>query len=178
MPQTIVKIGHPLLRAVIGPSGRGRSLKTVQTLIPEMVKTMRRAQGVGLAANQIGKNFRLFVMECRGNERYPRVESFPLQAYLNIKIVRYSKATEKGWEGCLSVPGFRGIVSRSKNIWVEALTPEGKKVRKFFSGFEARVIQHETDHLNGLIYMDRMGDLKSWTHLEEFNRKRRKSIKD
>lgn len=179
MKRPIVKIGNPVLRAHTRLVPRKiLSQKSFAGLIREMIETMRGAQGVGLAANQIGKNLRLFVMECRGNKRYPKVASFPLQAYLNIRILLYSKSQENGWEGCLSVPGFRGLVPRSKKIWVEAQALDGTKIRRTFSGFEARVVQHETDHLNGLFYLDRMKNLKTWTHLEEFNRKHKRNIKD
>ena len=136
-----------------------------------MVSTMRLAQGVGLAANQVGENKRAMVMECRGNKRYPRGNAFSLQTYLNPKIIHYSKAKEIDWEGCLSIPGFRGKVNRSREVTFIGRTPDGRLVRKTFRGFEARVIQHEVDHLNGLFYLDRMKNLKTWTHLEEFNKR-------
>ena len=109
-------------------------------------------------------------MECRGNKRYPRVASVPLQAYLNARIVRYSKSKELGWEGCLSIPGYRGLTPRSKQVTFEAVTPEGKRVRRTVKGFEARIVQHEVDHLNGSFYMDRMKGLKDWMSIEEFNK--------
>ena len=143
-----------------------------------MVKTMHRAQGVGLAANQVGRHYRALVMECRGNRRYPKVISFPLQTYLNARIIKYSRTLEKGWEGCLSIPGFRGMVPRSKQVTFEAMLPDGKTIRRTVRGFEARVIQHEVDHLNGYFYIDRMKDLRSWMHLEEFNRHFKAHIKD
>ncbi len=143
-----------------------------------MTVTMRLAQGVGIAANQVGVGSKIFVMECRGNRRYPQVGSFPLQAYLNPKIIRYSKAKISGWEGCLSIPGFRGKVSRSRQVTLEALTADGRRIRKIFHGFEARVVQHEVDHLNGFFYIDRMDHFKSWTHLEEFNKKFKYAVKD
>ncbi len=143
-----------------------------------MVATMRHAQGVGLAANQVGSDSRVFVMECRGNRRYPARPAFSLQAYLNPRIVKYSKAKLSDWEGCLSIPGFRGKVPRSKQVTFEALTPDGRRVRKTVNGFEARVVQHEVDHLNGFFYVDRMRDFRTWTHLEEFNRKFGIKIKD
>ena len=136
-----------------------------------MAETMRATRGVGLSANQVGLNLRLLVMENQNNMRYPRRSSFPFQAYLNARIVRYSKQTEGGWEGCLSIPGYRGWVRRSKKVILEALDPNGKRIRRVFRSFEARVIQHEVDHLDGLFYTDRMDDLKKWMHLKEYNRK-------
>ncbi|SRR5579871_1503826 len=175
----IVKIGNPVLRRKISnvPLGKLKG-KEFTGFLRQMVLAMRKAQGVGLAANQVGQNRRVFVMECRGNKRYPKVASFPLQGYVNARIVAYSKSTVKGWEGCLSIPGFRGLVPRSRWVTFEALTPGGLKIRKTVRGFEARVVQHEMDHLNGFFYIDRMGDWKSWTHLEEFNRHFRARIRD
>ena len=143
-----------------------------------MVQMMHKAHGVGLAANQVGVNERVLVMECDSNKRYPKVDSVALQTYLNARIVKYSKKLEKGWEGCLSIPGYRGIVPRSKSVTFEAVTPDGKKIHKTIHGFEARIMQHEVDHLNGFFYVDRMPDLKSWTHLDEFNQHFKTKIKD
>jgi peptide deformylase len=117
-------------------------------------------------------------MECRSNKRYPRRPNFPLQAYLNPRIVGYSKAKLWDWEGCLSIPGFRGKVPRSKQVTLTALTPDGRKIRKTVKGFEARVVQHEVDHLNGLFYIDRMRDFSTWTHLEEFNKRFKYHVSD
>lgn len=179
MKQNIVKIGTPILRRKIKDVARKDvGKKKLLTFLRDMAVTMRQAQGVGLAANQVGDARRVFVMECRGNKRYPKVPSFPLQAYLNVRIVKYSKEKVTGWEGCLSIPGYRGLVPRSRWVTFEALTPGGIKVRKTVKGFEARVVQHETDHLNGFFYMDRMKGLKDWTHLEAFNRSFKSSIKD
>ncbi len=175
----LTKIGNPLLRRKIADVPKGRmGKKTLLSFIKDMVLTMRRAQGVGLAANQVGQNRRVFVMECHGSKRYPQVASFPLRAYVNARIVEYSKEKERGWEGCLSIPGYRGLVPRSRRVTLEAQTPGGLKIRKTFRGFEARVVQHEVDHLNGFFYMDRMGGLKDWTHLEEFNRHFKARIRD
>lgn len=165
----IVRIGHPVLRRRTAelPLEQLKS-STVRTLIKAMVPTMRKAQGVGLAANQVGVGLNLAVLECRASRRYPGKDDFPLQAYANIHIVKYSKKQVVDWEGCLSVPGYRGLVPRSESVTFEALTPEGKPVKRSVKGFQARVIQHETDHLNGLCYLDRMIDMRSLTHLDEF----------
>lgn len=135
-----------------------------------MIKTMRLAQGVGLAANQVAVSCRAVVLECRANQRYPHAEDFPLQIFINPRILRYSKEKIFDWEGCLSIPGYRGLVPRSKKVTFEALSPEGKRVVQTVEGFHARVIQHEVDHISGKFYIDRMPDLMSWTHLEEWQR--------
>jgi peptide deformylase len=175
----IVSIGHPVLRQKIkNVTPAQRKTKNFQKFLKDMVRWMRQAHGVGLAANQVGADKRALVMECAGNKRYPRVASVPLQTYLNARIVKYSKKLEKGWEGCLSIPGYRGIVPRSQSVTFEALTPDGKKIRKTVYGFEARIIQHEVDHLNGFFYVDQMPNLRSWTHLDEFNKHFKTKIKD
>jgi peptide deformylase len=126
----------------------------------------------------VGVNQRAFVMAADGNKRYPKADPVALQTYLNARIVKYSKQTEDGWEGCLSIPDFRGVVPRSKWVTFEAITPEGKKVRKTVHGFEARIVQHEIDHLNGFFYVDRMKGLRTWTHLDAFNQRFKTGIRD
>ncbi len=179
MEYKIVKIGNPILRKKTHAiTEKHLASKKIQSFLKQMIPQMRKAKGVGLAANQLGCDCQALVMECRGNKRYPRVKSFPLRTYINTRIVRYSKTTQKGWEGCLSIPGFRGIVSRSKRVTFTALLPNGQFIRRTVNGFEARVIQHEVDHLNGFFYMDRMKDLKNWMHLDEFNRHFNRGIRD
>lgn len=171
MDQAIVMIGKRVLRA------KSRDLTHREAVSPRvkhfsarMVKTMRLAQGVGLAANQVGDPRRILVMECRGNARYPNRPSFPLQTYFNARIVRSSKKKIQDWEGCLSIPGYRGRAPRAQSVTFEALTPEGKKVRRTVRGFEARVLQHEVDHLDGKFYVDRMKRSGDLYHLEEFEK--------
>ncbi len=171
MTQRIVKIGSPVLRQ------RTKTVplsllkkKSFQKFLGEMKVTMRREKGVGLAANQVGSPWRVLVMECKGNLRYPKAPSFPFQTFINIRVLRYSGKKRKDWEGCLSIPGYRGMVPRSPKVTFRALTPEGKSVTKTVKGFEARVIQHEVDHLDGFFYIDRMGRMDSFTHLDSFSR--------
>ena len=164
----ILKIGEKILRAKIKQLSKKEIRKPVfRGLVRRMVQTMRRARGVGLAANQVGMNRLLMVLECHSNRRYPRRPDFPLQAYVNLKILKFSKKKIKDWEGCLSIPGYRGLVPRSQKIWIKALNPTGESVRRAVTGFEARVIQHEADHLSGRFYIDRMPDLKTWRHVDE-----------
>jgi peptide deformylase len=179
MTPTPVLIGHPLLRRKVKPFSR-RKMKgrAFLGLLYGMAKAMRRWKGVGLAANQAGLDAALFVMECRGSRRYPQAPTFPLQAYLNPRILRCSKARTKDWEGCLSVPGYRGLVPRSKEVVLEALLANGRKVKRTFRGFEARVVQHEVDHLNGLCYLDRMESMRSLCHLDAFNKRFGANVKD
>jgi len=179
MKLPIVKIGNPVLRKKIKDIHPALlRLKAFEKFLKDMVTTMRGAQGVGLAANQVGEDLRCFVMECRGNKRYPKVKSVPLQAYLNVRIVKRSKQRVPGWEGCLSIPGYRGLVPRSKSVTFTALTPDGRKLRRTVRDFEARIVQHEVDHLDGHFYIDRIKDKKTWMHLEEFNERTGARVKD
>lgn len=168
----VVKIGNPVLREKTKEISlemlKDRGFKKI---IKAMVSTMHRMQGVGLAANQVGLGIQLIVLECKSNPRYPQAGSFPLEIWMNPRITAYSRDTEEGWEGCLSIPGYRGMVPRSKQVTFAAVNAEGQTIQKTVSGFHARVIQHEVDHINGLFYMDRMPkNLRSWMHLEEFNK--------
>lgn len=167
----IVKIGHAVLREKCKdiPHAEFHS-KAFQKLVKDMVETMHKNEGVGLAANQIGRNTRLIVLECRSSKRYPDVDDFPLEVFFNPKITHYSKEKVKGWEGCLSIPAYRGVTPRAKSVTFEAWTPEGKRIEKTVHDFHARVIQHEIDHINGMFYMDRMEDLHHWMHLDEFEK--------
>ncbi len=165
----VVKIGHPALRHKTQPVEKSRLADArFRALIPAMIRTMRRCHGVGLAANQVGLGIRVAVLECVSNPRYPEAEAFPLEVWINPAIVEKSRKKVSDWEGCLSIPGYRGQVPRHEWVVLKAMTPEGRRVRRRFSGFHARVIQHEVDHLNGFFYMDRMPDLKSWVHLDAF----------
>ena len=174
----IVKIGRGVLREKCaeipsrawGQPPRGLSAE-FQKLVKDMVETMHKNEGVGLAANQIGKGIRLVVLECKTNKRYPDADDFSLEVFFNPKITHYSKEKVSGWEGCLSIPGYRGMTPRAKSVTFTALTPEGKKIEKTVRDFHARVIQHEIDHIDGFFYMDRMEDLHHWVHLEEFEGK-------
>jgi len=143
-----------------------------------MVETMYKNEGVGLAANQVGKDIRLVVLECKSSKRYPSTDDFPLEVFINRKITNYSKEKVKGWEGCLSIPGYRGVAPRSRSVTFEAFTLEGKKIEKTVHDFHARVIQHEVDHINGFFYMDRMEDLRHWMHLDEFEKYVEANIKE
>jgi peptide deformylase len=175
----IVKIGTPLLRQKC-KAATPALLKSshLRKILKQMEATMHQANGVGLAANQVNIDLSLLVMESRNSRRYPKASSFPIQFYLNAKIVSASRKMEKGWEGCLSIPGYRGLVPRHTSLTFTALTPEGKKIRKTVKGFEARVIQHEIDHLNGFFYVDRMPNLKEWFHLDGFNAKMGQKVRD
>ncbi|MFA6600392.1 MAG: peptide deformylase [Candidatus Omnitrophota bacterium] len=167
----LAKIGNPVLRKKLEQVDPGiLSDRKFRKLLKDMADTMRAAEGVGLAANQVGKDLAVAVIECKSNVRYPEEDTIPLEFYLNPVIIDYSEEKINGWEGCLSIPGYRGLVARSASVTFEAVDSSGESVRRTVSGFWARVLQHEVDHLNGLFYMDRMADLQNWVHLDEFNK--------
>jgi peptide deformylase len=174
----VARMGHPVLRAKARPL-HPSEIRTpqVQQLIDDMFETMQEYQGVGLAAPQVHVGLRLFVAgfadaaddeeEIDAEEAGDRV---PLMALINPEIVPLGKETIEDWEGCLSIPDIRGRVPRARQITVRAFNRQGKKVEIAASGFTARVIQHETDHLDGVLFFDRMKSLESLTFLDEFGR--------
>jgi len=135
-----------------------------------MVETMREYNGVGLAAVQVHEPLQLAVLEVADNPRYPEKPTVPLSVLINPRIEPLAEDTEGDWEGCLSVPDMRGNVPRYAKIRVRALDHDGARLDFVASGFHARVIQHEFDHLNGKVYLDRMNDLSTLTHLQEYIR--------
>ncbi|MGH7739774.1 MAG: peptide deformylase [bacterium] len=175
----LVKIGASRLRQKCRavPAAQFNSAR-LRKILKDMKQTMYRTNGVGLAANQVNHGLSVLVMESRDNRRYPTACAFPLQFYLNAKIISVSKKMEKDWEGCLSIPGYRGLVPRHHSLTFTALTPEGKRIQKTVHGFEARVIQHEIDHLNGFFYVDRMPNLREWFHLDHFEARLRQKTRE
>ena len=142
-----------------------------QKLIQKMFFTMRRVNGVGLAAPQIGKSIQLAVIEISKTGLRPGVVELGPMVIVNPVILRRSKQLVADWEGCLSFPGARGLVPRSKKITVAFLDREGKKKTVELEGFQARVFQHEIDHLNGRVYVDRMADMTSLMTTAEFGKR-------
>jgi peptide deformylase len=172
----IARMGHPVLRrparAIDG--GEVKSAR-VQQLIDDMLETMEEYQGVGLAAPQVHEGIRLFVAgfarpRPRDGEDLDEAGSVPLMTLINPELAPVGGDLDEDWEGCLSIPDIRGKVPRARHIVVRALDRRGKRVEMPASGFTARVIQHETDHLNGILFFDRMTSFQSLTFLEEFGR--------
>ena len=167
----VLRLGHPVLRnksKEIPPVDVGR--ESLQTLIDDMVHTLREYDGVGLAAPQVGEPVRLVVMECRENPRYPDTPEIPLTILINPVIRFLSQDKVTGWEGCLSVPSLRGRVSRYRELVVEALDRAGRPVKFPARDFFAVVAQHEVDHLDGVLFFDRMTSLETLTFTDEFKR--------
>ncbi|OAB62248.1 peptide deformylase [Leptolyngbya valderiana BDU 20041] len=151
----IVEFGHPILRKTAKAIADVRDPKLQQT-IDAMLQIVRDADGVGLAAPQIGKSLRLLVVASHPNSRYPHAPMLEPTAMVNPRILHCSDDRVLGWEGCLSVPGRRGWVPRYREIEVEYLDRSGRLQRRVLKDFVARIFQHEFDHLNGLVFLDRV----------------------
>jgi peptide deformylase len=168
----IARLGHPILRTMAEPVSPERvTTPAFQQFVDDMVETMRDSDGVGLAAPQVFASDRVIVAEVRGpNPRYPDAAGIPLAVLVNPVITKHGDVKEPGWEGCLSLPDIRGRVPRWAAITVDALDRTGRPVTIEAAGFFARIIQHEIDHLDGVMFLDRMDDLMTLTHLTEFHR--------
>ena len=170
----VARMGHPVLRAKARPlqASEIRSPE-VQRLIDDMFDTMHEYQGIGLAAPQVHISVRLFVA---GMPRDPEEEQgedgdqVPEMALINPEITIVGRETFEDWEGCLSIPDIRGRVPRARQIVVRAYDRTGKRIERKLSGFSARVVQHETDHLDGILFFDRMKAFESLSFLDEFQR--------
>ncbi len=136
--------------------------KELQELLADMRDTMREADGAGLAAPQIGVPLRVVIFGVEANPRYPDAEPVPYTELVNPVLTPLSDEEEDGWEGCLSVPGFRGVVPRYTRLRYEGFDPEGRPIRRDVDGFHARVVQHECDHLDGILYPQRIRDMRQF----------------
>ena len=166
----VARIGHPAVRAAAGPvSPELLRSRDTQRLIDDMVETMHEYDGVGLAATQIHVGLRLAVIEVPASDE--RTEAtVPLMVLVNPKLRPLGSRQQVGWEGCLSVPDLRGQVPRHARLKLAALDRKGRRYEIEAEHFLARVIQHECDHLDGRVYLDRMPDLRSLSFLREFER--------
>jgi peptide deformylase len=163
----VARMGHPVLRR------RARSLDKsdlknplLQKFLDDMIETMHEYHGVGLAAPQVHEGLRIFVAML---DEEPG-EHGEAAVVINPEIAPNAPTIEEGWEGCLSIPDIRGMVPRHADITLKALDRSGKSVERRLTGFPARVAQHETDHLDGVLFFDRMTSMQSLTFLEEFSR--------
>ncbi|MGF1491174.1 MAG: peptide deformylase [Microcoleaceae cyanobacterium] len=128
----------------------------VQTLIDDLIETAQSANGVGIAAPQVSCSDRLFIVASRPTLRYPHAPTLPPIAMINPRILRHSQDKVEGWEGCLSVPGIRGLVSRYRSLEVEYVDRFGDLQHQGLTDFVARIFQHELDHLDGIVFLDRV----------------------
>lgn len=145
-------------------AGELRKFDTAElhSLLADMRDTMHALNGVGLAAPQIGVGLRVVIFEVAGNPRYPDAEAVPQTVLINPVLTPLSDAMEEGWEGCLSVPGMRGLVPRYTHLRYQGCDEFGAIIDRTVSGFHARVVQHECDHLDGILYPMRIRDLKNF----------------
>ena len=170
----VSRLGHPVLRTAASPI-EPASIKTpaVQRLIDDMFDTMREYSGIGLAAPQVHESVRVFVAGIRPRPIGAEIaedEDMPLMALVNPEITLVGAANELGWEGCLSIPDIRGRVPRAPVVKVKAFDRTGQAIAFTAKGFAARVIQHEHDHLDGILFFDRMKSFESLAYLEEYDR--------
>ena len=156
--RTILKMGDPRLLAIARPVERFATPE-LRELVADMFETMHAANGAGLAAPQIGVDLQVVIFGFDHNERYPDAPAVPQTVLINPMITPLSDEMEEAWEGCLSVPGLRGVVPRFKRIRYTGVDAEGRPIDREADGFHARVVQHECDHLIGRLYPTRMRDL-------------------
>ena len=154
----ILKMGDPRLLRVAQPV-TAFGTPELAALVQDLHETMVAASGAGLAAPQIGVDLQLVLFGFQRNARYPDAPPVPLTVLCNPVITPLSDAEEEGWEGCLSVPGLRGVVPRWRHIRYRGFDAEGRPIEREAEGFHARVVQHECDHLIGRLYPTRMRDL-------------------
>lgn len=169
----VARLGHPMLRRVaepVPPAGIGA--REVQRLVDDLIETMREYDGAGLAAPQVHVSRRIVVFEVVANPEDPETSEVPLTVLINPEVTPVTETMEEGWEGCLSVPGLRGLVPRHAAVRVDAYDRRGKVLRFTAQGFHARIVQHECDHLLGTVYLDRMRSMASLSFLDEFVRYR------
>ncbi|HEX9079101.1 MAG TPA: peptide deformylase [Desulfuromonadaceae bacterium] len=165
----IAQLGHPVLRGATGAI-EDPAAPAIQALIDDMLATMVEAGGVGIAAPQVYEPLRLFIVASHPNPRYPQAPAMEPTPMLNPELLWQSEEVEKGWEGCLSVPGIRGPVSRSRSIGVRYLTRYGEPREEELAGFIARVFQHEYDHISGLVFLDRVASTRELISEREYLR--------
>lgn len=165
MIHPILKMGDPRLLRQAEPV-RDFGSAELQTLIADMFETMYAANGAGLAAPQIGVNLQLLIFGFDKNPRYPDAQPVPETVLINPSLTILSDQQEDGWEGCLSVPGMRGLVTRWTRLRYQGYDQHGRLIDREAEGFHARVVQHEYDHLNGVLYPMRIRDFSQFGFTE------------
>lgn len=154
----ILKMGNPQLLQVSEPVAESE-FSQLEDLVTDLIDTMTAAEGAGLAAPQIGVMKRVVIFGFEHNERYPDAGSVPFTVLINPELEVLDNQVQYGWEGCLSVPGMRGKVPRAYNLRYRGFTLDGTSIDRTVDGFHARVVQHECDHLDGILYPMRMEDM-------------------
>ncbi|MBI2950661.1 peptide deformylase [bacterium] len=167
----VARLGHPVLRMKARPLSRSDIKgRDIQQFVDDMVETMRDYHGVGLAAPQVHAPYRIIVIEEQEASEDGTRPAVPLTALINPTLGPAGDQTAEDWEGCLSIPDLRGKVPRWASVSVRALDRQGREVAFEARDFFARVIQHEVDHLDGIVFLDRMKDMSTLTFLQEYAR--------
>ena len=151
----VAELGNPILRKK-AKKVKDIKDKKIKKLIKELLTVLLKINGVGMAAPQLFQSQRIFIVASHPNKRYPHAPMMKPLVVINPKIISYNNKKEKGWEGCLSIPEVRALVPRFTEINVEFTNKTGKRVKKTFKDFIARIFQHEYDHLEGLVFLDRV----------------------
>jgi peptide deformylase len=154
----VLKMGDPVLRQVAAAVTK-LNTPELHALIADMDETMRALNGAGIAAPQIGVSQRVVIFELLENPRYPHVSPVPYTVLVNPVLTVLGEEQDEGWEGCLSVPGLRGLVPRYQHLRYQGFDAHGNPIDRTVSGFHARVVQHEVDHLDGVLFPQRVKDM-------------------
>jgi peptide deformylase len=158
--RSVLKMGDPLLRTGSAPVTRFDA--ELAALVADMDDTMRALSGAGIAAPQIGVSARVVIFELKDNPRYPHLTPVPYTVLVNPLVTPLTTEQEEGWEGCLSVPGMRGLVPRYRRLRYRGFDLQGAPIDRTVEGFHARVVQHEVDHLDGILFPQRVRDLRNF----------------
>ncbi len=157
--RTVLRMGHPLLQQVAAPVEHFGTAE-LRELVADMDQTMRALNGAGIAAPQVGVSLRVVIFEVTHNPRYPQAEPVPYTVLVNPSLEPIGDEQDEAWEGCLSVPGLRGVVARHTRLRYRGFDAAGRPIDRTVSGFHARVVQHEVDHLDGILFPQRVADLR------------------
>jgi len=156
----VLKMGEPLLQSVAAPVTSFDD--ELRALVADMDDTMRALGGAGIAAPQIGVSVRVVIFELKDNPRYPHITPVPYTVLVNPLVTPLGAEQDEGWEGCLSVPGMRGLVPRHRRLRYRGFDEHGAPIDRIVEGFHARVVQHEVDHLDGILFPQRVRDLRDF----------------
>jgi len=165
----VAQLGQPILRQNAKPIANIHDHK-IQTLIKNLTATLMDANGVGIGAPQVYESLRLFIVASHPNPRYPNAPQMEPTPMINPKIVSHSKTKTKDWEGCLSIPGIRGLIPRYTKITISYTDRHGNKQKKTFENFIARIVEHENDHLDGIVFLDKVENMKEIITEKEYQR--------
>ncbi|MDT8363776.1 MAG: peptide deformylase [Nitrosomonas sp.] len=163
----VLKMGDPRLYRHSQPVTQFAT-STLHTLLQDMQDTMAALNGAGLAAPQIGENWQVVIFGVERTPRYPDAECVPYTVLINPVLTLLDDAMAEDWEGCLSIPGMRGLVPRFQHLRYQGLDQDGHPIEREVSGFHARVVQHECDHLQGILYPMRISDLRKFGYSDTF----------